>query len=141
MKSKYTEEIAKKICIDIASSNKSMVTICKEIGINYQTHLDWLRAKPEYLGMYARAKEDQADFLAEEMLTIADDSSNDDMTDEFGTRVDVGKIARAKLQIDTRKFIAAKLKPRKYGEKVEQIITTGKSLPDWMNEGGNGGKS
>ena len=133
---KYNFDIANTIGEMIASSNKSMVTICKELGISYVTHLYWLREHEEYLRIYTRAKEDQADFLAEEMLEIADDGSKDTTQDDDGFEiVNHENIARARLRVDTRKFIAAKLKPKRYGDRVEQVITNGKSLPDWMNEG------
>jgi acyl-CoA thioesterase FadM len=40
-------------------------------------------------------------------------------------------IARAKLQVDTRKWIMSKMAPKKYGEKIQQELTgpDGKPLP------------
>lgn len=68
--------------------------------------------------MYARAREDQADTLADEIVEIADDGTNDTYLNSDGialTNQDV--IARSKLRVDARKWIAAKLKPRKYGDR------------------------
>jgi hypothetical protein len=119
MKSLYSEELTDKICSIIASSNKGMHAICKEVGISYPTHLNWLRTYEEYLSKYVRAKEDQADFLSDEMLEISD-HTEEDHTPFTGANV----IQRDRLRIDTRKWIASKLKPKKYGDKldIEQTV-------------------
>jgi hypothetical protein len=86
----------------------------------------WLGRHEEFAKQYARAKEESADALVEDMLAIADDGLNDTYVDENGierTMTDV--IQRSKLRVDTRKWIASKLKPKKYGEKVQAEITGG----------------
>jgi len=121
----FTQELADKICIEIATSSKSLRTICKSLNISVGSVLNWLKDKDkhEFLTQYARAKEEQADFLAEEMMEIADDASNDFMTITKGdASYEVENrewTARSKLRVDTRKWIASKLKPKKYGEKLE----------------------
>lgn len=119
----YTTELAIQICSIIATSNRGMASICKEVGIGYSTHLGWLQTNKEYALMYARAKEDQADYLAEEILSISDDKSGDLLEGEFGKVGNNAAIQRSKLQVDSRKWIASKLKPKKYGDKVEQELT------------------
>lgn len=79
----------------------------------------WIEANEGFRKNYARAREDQADVLAEEILQIADDGLNDTYTDEKGnecTNQDV--IARSRLRVDARKWYASKLAPKKYGEKL-----------------------
>jgi hypothetical protein len=66
--------------------------------------------------MYARAREDQADTLADEILAISDEQREAVTRD--GTIYDP-EVHRDRLRIDARKWVAAKLKPRKYGDKVE----------------------
>lgn len=72
--------------------------------------------------MYARAREDQADTLADQIIEIADTPmlGIKTKTDEEGnvetTQGDM--IEHRRLQVDARKWIAAKLKPRKYGERL-----------------------
>ncbi len=122
--SKYSKELALYICKEIASG-KSLVKILQQEGMpNYQTVLGWLCRDDEpykgFSGMYARAREDQADFLADEILEIADDSSRDTVKDEDGNyRMDTEWVQRSRLRVDSRKWIASKLKPRKYGEKLD----------------------
>jgi len=80
----------------------------------------WLDAHQDFRDKYARARADQADFLAEEIIQIADDGLNDTYTDEDGnekTNVDV--IARSRLRVDSRKWYASKLLPKKYGDRTQ----------------------
>lgn len=124
----YSAEIAEKICEEIATSSKSMKTICAELNLRVPTVLNWLSEgheghRPDFCKMYARAKEMQADYMAEEMLDIADDGSNDFMTitkgDETYEVENKEWTSRSKLRLDTRKWIASKLKPKKYGDRLE----------------------
>lgn len=92
-----------------------------------QTVFSWLRSKPEFLEQYARAKDEAADALVDEMLDIADEATNDWMEvhdkDNPGYRLNGEAINRSRLRVDTRKWIAAKLKPKKYGERVQAELT------------------
>lgn len=85
----------------------------------------WLDgSKPEFSEQYARAREAQADKLAEEALQIADDGRSDTYLDAEGNeRTDTEVIQRSKLRVDTRKWLASKMAPKKYGDKVTQEHT------------------
>jgi hypothetical protein len=121
----------------IATSNKSLQKCLNEINPKYNEKLavitvfDWIHDDKEFAKQYARAKEDQADFLAEEILSIADDTSEDEIfiEAEDGSGQTAKRIcnkefiARSRLRVDTRKWIASKLKPKKYGDKVD--VTSG----------------
>lgn len=128
-KSEYTEEIADKICARIASSSDSVVTICKDEDMPSQvTVYKWLLNNEDFAKKYARAREAQADVLAEQIIDIADDGSNDFTRDENGKKIlDQEHVQRSKLRIDARKFIAAKLKPKKYGDKID-VTSDGEKL-------------
>jgi hypothetical protein len=128
----YTEEIAEKICFEIATSGKSLKTICLQDGMpSVGTVLNWLKKDTDgFLSQYTRAKEQQADHLVDEMLDIADDSSGDVVTDEEGNeRENREFINRSRLRVDTRKWIASKLKPKKYSDKITQEITGPEGSP------------
>ena len=131
---KYNQEIADKICELISTTSKSMRTICNEVGINYISHLRWTREHEEYCTQYARAKEDQSDLLIEEMIEIADDSSGDEDVTENGVRLNSEYVQRSRIRIDTRKWIASKLKPKKYGDKVD-VTTDGQQMNTIINLG------
>ena len=90
---------------------------------NKRTVFRWLRTDDEFCHQYERAKAEAADFLAEEMIEIADDGTNDYMEalgDDAGIayRYNGEHVQRSRLRIDARKWIASKLKPKKYGDKT-----------------------
>lgn len=122
--SSYNTQVAGEICSQIASSSKSLKTICEQPGMpSVKTVYEWLRIHEDFRNQYARAKDDQADFLVEEMMEIADDGRNDFMAIKKGEEevfVENKEVTnRSRLRVDTRKWIASKLKPKKYGEKIE----------------------
>lgn len=103
--SDYTSELADRICEQL-SLGKSLRTICAaEEMPSIQTIFNWMRRHPEFLEQYTRAKEESADALTDEMVDIADDKAGDPQRD--------------RLRVETRKWIAAKLKPKRYGDKVD----------------------
>lgn len=119
----YTAELADQICAELAEG-KSLRSICKAESMPCVTTVfSWMRKHPEFLKQYARAKEESADYLAEETLEIADDGTNDWITtndpENPGYRANGEHIARSRLRVDTRKWIASKLKPKKYGDKLD----------------------
>lgn len=69
-----------------------------------RTVLMWMSTDANFCTSIARAREEQAEHLAEEIVTIAD-TCNDPH--------------KARLQIDARKWYASKLAPKKYGEKLD----------------------
>lgn len=115
--STYTEEIADIICERIADG-ESLRRICRDDEMpSTSTVLKWLNTFPLFSTQYARAREAQADAIFDEILDIADDGLNDTYTDGDGqikTNQDV--IARSRLRIDARKWMAGKLRPKKYGD-------------------------
>src|SRR5690606_36207511 len=79
---------------------------------------------PEFLTKYARAREVQAEALADEMIDIADNGTNDWMEKRNADGAVIGwqengeALRRSDLRIKTRQWIASKLLPKKYGDKV-----------------------
>lgn len=66
---------------------------------------------------YARATKERADALVDQMLEIADDNKLDVSVDADGKWNVSGEVVqRSKLRVDTRKWIAARMNPKKYGE-------------------------
>ncbi len=92
----------------------------------------WLRTYPEFRKQYETAKEESTDALAEEVLDIADNGSNDWMERNYGENtvwVANGEaLQRSRLRVDTRKWLMSKMKPKKYGEKLD-MTSDGKVLP------------
>ena len=116
----YTPELAAQICAHIADG-KSLRAIAALDGMPHQdTIMAWLDgSKPAFSEQYARAREAQADKLAEEALQIADDGRSDTYLDAEGNeRTDNEVIQRSRLRVDTRKWLASKMAPKKYGDKM-----------------------
>lgn len=121
--SDYSPEIADTICERLANK-ESLRKICLDDDMPAQsTVFRWLAAHAEFREQYAYAREAQADVLFDETLDIADDGTNDftTKTNTDGSTyeaVNHEHIARSKLRVDTRKWMAGKLAPKKYGHKV-----------------------
>ena len=114
----YSEELVDDILARI-TGGEGLVRICKEENYpDVRTIYTWLRLHEDFNHRYIRAREEQADTLADEIIDIADDGRNDRYEDgENGfMRVDHDHIARSRLRVDARKWVAAKLKPKKYGD-------------------------
>jgi len=139
--SSYTEEIADAIC-ERLSDGRSLRSICLDEDMPGQTTVfRWLAANEDFRKRYAHAREAQADAIVDEMLDIADDGSNDWME----RRRDDGSVdevlnhehvQRSRLRLDARKWMASKLAPKKYGDKLD-VTTDGKALNSdlqaWMD--------
>lgn len=117
----YNIDIAANICAQLVEG-KSLRSICRAEDMpGLATVFVWLNKHSEFAEQYAHAREAQADTLADEITDIADDSTNDYMervTKDGGTELvlDAEHINRSRLRVDARKWIASKLKPKKYGD-------------------------
>lgn len=128
----YTKEMGDRICELVASHGCGLMKLCKlypELPAK-ETINRWRYRVPEFRMQYAMAKVEQADILAEECLEIADDDSFDTKIDAVsGNEVcNTEFIARSRLRIDTRKWLASKLLPRQYGQAAEEDKQTDKSI-------------
>lgn len=104
----YTKDMADKICEKI-SGGLSLRAICAEAGMPARgTVYRWLIENADFQDQYTRARDKQADYFAEEIIEIADSAE-----------AESAAVAKAKLQIDARKWAASKIAPKKYGDKQE----------------------
>lgn len=124
----YNAEIAKRICDIVATHTlgyKRLQKLYEDLPDESSVRL-WRLTYPEFSMQYAQAKLAQCELLAEECLDIADDSRNDwieslnENEQGEGWRLNSEHINRSRLRIDTRKFFASKLLPKKYGDFVGQ---------------------
>jgi hypothetical protein len=99
----YSDELADDIC-DMIANGISLRSICIAPDMpSTRTVLRWLDEKPDFVAKYERARKEQADMFAEELVGIADEADD---------------VNKARLRIDTRKWVASKLLPKKYGDKI-----------------------
>jgi hypothetical protein len=104
---KCTQTLVDEICQRIAEG-QSLRQICRDETMPARTSVwAWLRKDREFMNQYARAREDQAETLFDEALDIA--REHDDP-------------AKARVMIDTLKWAAGKLKPKKFGDKIEHTV-------------------
>lgn len=117
--SEYKAEVAETIC-ERLMEGESLRKICSDPDMpDRNTVFRWLSANEDFHRQYARAREIQADTLFEETLEISDDDSLDIGFDDEGKPFIKGEnIQRARLRVDTRKWMAGKLKPKVYGDKT-----------------------
>jgi hypothetical protein len=132
--SDYTDALTDIICERIANG-ESLKAICDDDKMPSQTSVfKWLGLHQSFAEKYARAREAQADALFDEILSIADDGRNDwmerkDKEDEnLGWRENGEAMRRSQLRIDARKWMASKLKPKKYGDKLDVDVAGHVSL-------------
>ena len=121
----FSQEIFDEICERI-SDGESLRDICQDEGMpNKSSVFRWLSKKDagELRDQYARARECQADVIFDEVLSIADDARNDWMErrgeEDAGWVANGEHIQRSRLRIDARKWMAGKLRPKVYGDKID----------------------
>ena len=115
---KYTQALVDLICERIATHGVGLKKLCEMFDDMPEkaTIRRWRIKYPEFGSQYARAKTQQIETLIDEIIDIADDASEDAIINEHGTKVcNTEFIARSRLRIDTRKWLASKLVPKVYG--------------------------
>lgn len=131
----YSDELAQTIC-ECLMVGMSLRKICELDDMPaISTVMQWLASnKSDFMEQYAHARQVQAEYLLDEMIDIADDSSKDYVIVDGQERLDQEHIQRAKLRIDTRKWNIEKLAPKRYGNKQQVDHTTnGKDLETVVN--------
>jgi len=117
----YSDEVAMSICEQIAQG-KSVRAICSDDSMPaMSTVFKWLNDIPQFSEHYARAREQQAEAFAQELIEIADDESGDVKGDA---------VRRSQLRVETRKWVASKLLPKKYGDKLDLNVSGELALAD-----------
>ena len=134
--SSYTEQMANLICIRLAEG-ESLNKICKDEGMpDKATVFRWLATDASFCDKYARARELQAETQFDELIDIVDQPPElSYVTDKNGELVEVkfdsSYVQWMKLRVDTRKWTAARMAPKKYAEyrppeeKVDTMVIDG----------------
>lgn len=123
----YSKEVAIEICAELATG-KTLREICR-VNTTYpheSTVRSWARDNVDgFYTHYARARDLGLDAMADELFDISDDGRNDWM-EVRGYMVENREVTnRSKLRVDTRKWYLSKLAPKRYGEKIHNIIGGG----------------
>lgn len=123
----YNSEIVDKICAGLIAG-RSLKSICEDADMPARsTVLGWLQndAMPGFLDKYARARELQAEAYLDDIIEIADNTTNDDTQTDYGPIPNHEWITRSKIRIDARKWAMSKLAPKKYGDSKQLDVTSG----------------
>lgn len=131
----YSEELAKKICTRLANG-ESLRKICSDDGMPAKSVvIEWaLDSKHPFADQYARARRIQAELMIDEVNEISDDGTNDYMLTKKGLVPDHEHMARSRLRVDTRKWIACKVLPKIYGDKIHAEHSGSISLNDLITD-------
>ena len=110
--SKFTQTLADNICERIANG-ESLRNICRDAAMpNQDTVHSWLNKDKEFSEQYTRARARQEDSYFEDLIEIAD-----------GVIPDAAEVAKARVQIDARKWVLSRMNPKKYGDKVQTELS------------------
>jgi len=121
--SEFSQDTANQICNRLAGG-ESLRSITEDPTMpSRQTIYSWMTARPAFLDQYVRAREEQAESMADEIVAIADETpETTPVFNRDGEQIDI-KLDSAYIQwqrnrIDARKWTASKLRPKKYGDRV-----------------------
>lgn len=121
----YTRELADEICERIANG-ETLRQVCRLKDIPASTVRRWvLNDLDGFSARYTHARELCIESWADEVVEIGDNASNDWMAREGKDGEDLGwtangdHISRSRLRVDSRKWLLSKLRPDKYGDKVQ----------------------
>ena len=108
------------ILSEIEEGNSLRSVLSKKDMPSRYTFFEWLKDDDGKANQYARACEVRAEGIFEDILEIADNSSNDTIYTDKGEIPNSEWIARSRLKVDARKWMLGKMNPKKYGERIQQ---------------------
>lgn len=110
MPKQFDAGIRDDICKEM-EKGKSLRKVCEMKSMpSISTVMKWVSQDEVFSEQYTRAREARADAIFEDCLDIADDAKADD-------------VAKARLMVDTRKWMLGKMAPKKYGDKVSHEVS------------------
>jgi len=109
----------------------SLRKACENAGLNVSHTNTAIIADPVLREQYAHARDQRADFIAEQIMTVA-----------HGTLAGRIESDRARVAIDAFKWTASKMAPKRYGERSEHNVNHGvqDSLAELLGQVANSGR-
>lgn len=115
----YGDETRHQI-LELLKTGMTLRQVCRMEGMPTETLVrKWAFEDADFSSQYALARRIGYESMADEVLEIADDGSNDWMEREGKKVVDTEALGRSRLRVDTRKWLLSKALPKVYGEKLE----------------------
>jgi len=140
----YTEDLGCKICLMFAvDADAKLMDVQKDVTLpTVYTVYEWLRTIPNFARSYARARELQADLQAEELrelarkpligeIKVTRTGGKDGKTTEIRRH---DNVERARLIVDTDKWLLAKSRPKKYGAQPLETEDGNDALQELLNQ-------
>ena len=115
------------------SEGKSLSSVLRsnEGMPSYHAVMLMVKNNPEFRTMYEKAIENRADRLAEEILELADEQMPDGLEGPLAS----AWVQQKRMQVDARKWVASKLKPKVYGDRIDVAVTDNRiSVMDALNQ-------
>lgn len=123
----FTAELAAQICEEVASG-ETLRAVCRKLDLRHPTVLNWVIYDHEgFADQYARARQAQFDSWSDEILQHADSpliGEKTKETEDGGIETTTGdNVERAKLMVDSRKWLLSKLASKRFGDRTQTEIT------------------
>lgn len=123
------KDLTQKAIDVIANEGISLTKACERIGINRRFFFEEIKKHKELSNGYARACDIRCDLIADEILDIADSdhlftekkNGFDEIKGTWNEQVIKDNSAKRKDMIDARKWLLAKMMPKKYGTQKEEL--------------------
>jgi hypothetical protein len=103
--------------IELIGSGMSVSKACDEVGMSHSQFYRIVNADKELCDKYARAMDQRADVIFDQILSISDNDDPD------------ADVQRDRLKVDARKWVVSKMLPKKYGDRVTNELTGSNGLP------------
>lgn len=118
----FSQEIVDIVCERIADG-ESLRSICGDVTLpSKATIFKWLSQNKDFADQYAHARDAQADAMADDILHISNTPCIGVKTTTKSTGIETiegDMIEHRRLQVDARKWLAARMAPKKYGDRID----------------------
>jgi hypothetical protein len=118
MTTRFDPETAAAI-LDLVADGIGLKGACDRLGLARRSVRDWARTVPEFAAALRAARREGFEVWADEILSIGD---------EVAGCTDTARVQAARVRIDSRKWLLAKLRPEQFGDRVELTGQDGKDL-------------
>jgi hypothetical protein len=126
--SQEDKDIIIKEILNLIRDGKSLRSAILELNkCNRDTFNEWMKIDSQLSDQYVQACEERADSIFEEIIEIADNTTNDSIITDKGEIPNNEWIARSRLRVDARKWAVSKMNPKKYGDKTD-VTTNGRDI-------------
>ena len=119
---KYDRDALMPGILEKIADGKGLRTVLREMvgGPSVGTVLQWVSEDPDLAERYTRARSLCLDSMAEDIIDLADTARIGQKSVSKATGLEITEgdmVERSRLQVEARKWLMARLAPKKYGDK------------------------